>query len=344
MEALFENIAELRFRHQYYHDLKTKDFTVIPFPDTQKILKNNRMIFKPLADGFRLLMEFRKVSDNTEPLLPLISPFKLCFFIKLDNPLFFNFSKLPFIDPVSEAFYFTNYKKPLEETPSSLAASDFVSEKDIVRVISNNIEYHVREEDREIEVVDLEGKRIYDGKVTYNNNVSDISIDIPDRSCGYYELSNKQEYKQPYYFTEKQPRFLFGITELFFDMTACGHINAQKGTIQYYLDFESRPTRWNYRIRLKNNTSNHLEIIDEAQKITFALDESHSSSEERQIISEQLILSREAYDHSFALFSKNTITGAKRILIERLPSPSPRSIVKSEDKSYDFLSTIFLQL
>ena len=68
---------------------------VIPTPQTSALLKNHRMLLKQTQEGFLVLTETEKVSDDPttfKPLVTLDPELILDFYIQLTDAQFFNFT------------------------------------------------------------------------------------------------------------------------------------------------------------------------------------------------------------------------------------------------------------
>ncbi len=93
----FLGFMELRLRHPYYTDARCPDFEIEPAPDTHKLLKNHRCVFKALPDGMRILIAATKDNDKFIPFIPLQKEIKFNFYLRLQNsdfPLFTDLAEI----------------------------------------------------------------------------------------------------------------------------------------------------------------------------------------------------------------------------------------------------------
>jgi hypothetical protein len=78
---------------------------IVPSPETVKILAGQKLIFKALPTGFKVLA---KTGDGTEkPLIPIADDLTLDFYLKAKDPHFAGYTDLQ-IDNVPSLYLFTN--------------------------------------------------------------------------------------------------------------------------------------------------------------------------------------------------------------------------------------------
>ncbi len=97
--------------HRFFADLQFPDGSIVPSVQTAELLKNNRVVVKQVEHRLYAGIE----TDNNVPANPPSKPFlippegtQLTFFLEINNPLFFNYTQLPFAAPSGKLYYFSN--------------------------------------------------------------------------------------------------------------------------------------------------------------------------------------------------------------------------------------------
>ena len=89
----------------YYKDISSLDFDILPSAETVLLLKNYRLLYKVIANRLVVLV---KVDDSGVPLIELDPEAKFVFYLSLNNHLFINFSSIDLAALTTKRFYFTN--------------------------------------------------------------------------------------------------------------------------------------------------------------------------------------------------------------------------------------------
>lgn len=91
--------------HQYFANGLCNDFAITPSGFTQSILRGNKLLFKQYGNKLFTGVE---VSDANVPVIVPANSLQLTFFLTLNNPLFCNYTNMPFTAPAGKVYYFTN--------------------------------------------------------------------------------------------------------------------------------------------------------------------------------------------------------------------------------------------
>jgi len=92
--------------HKYFADGFCDDFAISPSQQTQKVLSGNKMQAKQYDNT--LYVGLPSMLNVNKPADALPQNLQLTFFMQLNNPLFFNYTNLPFKWPAGKLYYFTN--------------------------------------------------------------------------------------------------------------------------------------------------------------------------------------------------------------------------------------------
>ncbi len=101
---LFKKVLELNYSHDYFNDSKASNlFTIKPLAQTQGLLANLQLQFKPTADGFFV---FGRTKEQGEQYFIEPPPECTCSFAVYSNePYMPNFTDMPVFRPGEQVFY-----------------------------------------------------------------------------------------------------------------------------------------------------------------------------------------------------------------------------------------------
>ncbi len=88
-----------------------KDLTIVPTPETKKLLTNRKWIFRSANTGFFIGAEVDSTTASVglfRPAIPLEEEIKLTFTIQVVNPFFFNYTNLRLSENRHQPYYFSN--------------------------------------------------------------------------------------------------------------------------------------------------------------------------------------------------------------------------------------------
>ncbi len=84
-------VLSLALRHAFYTDGRCPDFVIRPGPETERLVRNHRLILRPGADGVRVATP---LDDDGNPFLPLPEDAAFVFHLELRNHDFALFTDL----------------------------------------------------------------------------------------------------------------------------------------------------------------------------------------------------------------------------------------------------------
>jgi hypothetical protein len=119
----FFKLLNVRFYHNFFKDNFLKGLTFLADNETNSLLNNYGILFRPIENGFTLI-------SKTDPKFESISfaeELKLNFYFKINNPDFINITDIPFTN--SQKLLFKNTQ---DQTNEKLHSGFFVDESNVV--------------------------------------------------------------------------------------------------------------------------------------------------------------------------------------------------------------------
>jgi len=98
-------LFSLELLHKFYKDQLCNDFKMMPSGQTETVLKGQKIMAKQYQNK---LYAGVQLNNNGNPFILPEDGMQLTFFIQLKNPLFFNYTNLPFSYPSGKIYYFSN--------------------------------------------------------------------------------------------------------------------------------------------------------------------------------------------------------------------------------------------
>jgi len=105
MNLKYKVLATVSLQHEYYTDGRCTDFSVVPTPATQVLLKNLGAVYKTLGNK---IMVFVRVGENDQPMIPVPDDVSFVFYMLLENQSFYNFSNINYRPAAKKRYYFSN--------------------------------------------------------------------------------------------------------------------------------------------------------------------------------------------------------------------------------------------
>ncbi|MGZ3751833.1 MAG: hypothetical protein ACXVB0_08955 [Mucilaginibacter sp.] len=106
----FGSLFTVELLHQFYTNKLCPDFNIVTSAWTQKVLDGHKALAKPY--GNQLYTGIKTTGDGIavpfKPFVTVEKGMQMTFFLKLNNPLFVNYTNLPFVANAGKIYYFTN--------------------------------------------------------------------------------------------------------------------------------------------------------------------------------------------------------------------------------------------
>jgi hypothetical protein len=106
--------------HKFSASQACADFTIIPSAQTASVLKGHKMIVKQYDNK---LFAGVQVDESGKTFILFEEGMRLTFLLQLNNPLFFNYTNLPFSNPSGKVYYFTNRNNNISNGKKFLSAN-----------------------------------------------------------------------------------------------------------------------------------------------------------------------------------------------------------------------------
>jgi hypothetical protein len=105
MTTNYSYFFQVELLHKYFANGVCNDFSIAPSLQTQAVLNGNRMLAKQYSNKLYVALQ---VDDANKAFITPANNIQLTFFLRLNNPVFFNYTNLPFTYQPGKIYYFTN--------------------------------------------------------------------------------------------------------------------------------------------------------------------------------------------------------------------------------------------
>ncbi|KOH45702.1 hypothetical protein [Sunxiuqinia dokdonensis] len=344
----YQKIVELNVWNDYYQALQSSDFQFIPEKATQRTLRNMGLKLKELAGGFRLF----SAVDETGKLQrdPVSVPFKLVVFMRLNNPLFINFSDLPFDLGASKAYYFSNQANNKREVFGTGSDSLLLNQNEVTTAAdqiktSGKVYSYTHPGDAGIKTAELVSvdtdETVASQELAPVDEHYNFQFILEGLSAGRYKLMlDGGELDRFYYAGELAVASYFGVVELFSHVDVGYKWFTNAGLVSsktYCLAFKRRETLWRYKVINRNG----LEMPNPGVRETDTPWE-FTHSGDHVFVSNIPMPLKEAPITGIALRSNQV--DAASVLINDLPNPGPELIKPDPGNPATIYSDIYVYL
>jgi len=331
-----KQLFEICFEHNYYVDnaIADLDLEILPVLDSEYLFKNYRLIFKKSKNKIYLLHEHDDADGK--PIVPLDEGLRISFVVLQKNPLFLNFTELPFFKPKKEVLYFNNLKTKLNAEKQSLSKSAFVTDSDLYPVSQRTFTYSPANKKAQIGIYDALNKCVY----THPASTGDIEIDLGDAANGLYSIWENKALIHKFILLDPIASRTIGFFDVFITKEQLEYMEKPNfESFAYSLNFKARELFWKYSVIKKYNDIDKSQIVDEREHYQFTSIDSDKQAGKKIFISDRKIELRERFDHQFKLITKNGSSKFERILFEKLTYPPITNLEKYKD---EFVVNIFI--
>lgn len=275
MANTYKELFSIRISHNYYENGFTSDFSLVPLPQTQKLARQYKLIFRPTPDGIDVLSLM--TGDNT-PFLDLGNDNKLSFAMTLHNTDLLNITNLPG-SPDSRQVYH------IENTPE-VGTSIVSREWTLVNPKSSRFTYACESEANEISLKSTGPfGETQTTRMHKNGNRFTANFDLHNKPEGKYILEATEDGQireaEAVYVSEvlwkTRP---FALVDIFTNEL---NYDSKK---KYYIKLTARKINWTYRINLsKDYTGSTISIKDEREspEVLFKLIGSNNKSKGKSL-------------------------------------------------------------
>ncbi len=263
MASTYKKLFRIRITHNYYESRFTSDFSIVPLPQTQKLARQYKLVFRPVANGIDVLSLM--TADNT-PFMDLGDGNKLSFAMMLHNTDLLNVTRLPGNPIAKQAYHIEN--RP--EVGTSIVSGEW----SLITPKSNSFTYS-----RESEANEITLKSTGPFGATYTSEM----LKQGDRFTSAFELNNMPEGKYILEATEDgqtKPAEAIYSSEILWKTRPFALIDIFTRQLSYdklrsyFLRLDVKRVNWLYQVNLtKDYTGSSISIEDqrESPEVFFKL-------------------------------------------------------------------------
>ncbi len=335
---IYKTLFEISFEHDFYADraVKQLDLEVISLNDNARILQNYKLACKYQDNKMVILQECDPSSEPMEAIIPFDENLKFGFIILQKNPLFQNFTELPFFKPKSEALYFNNLNCKPSPEKQFLSKKENITTDDLYPLFPKTFEYQPKKSNTEITVWNVNNECIFRA----NASETKLSINLTNESNGLYTIKENKTTTLTFLSIEPIVNQIIGYFELFVTPKQINYFNNPKATVlSHYICFKSREIFWKYTVVKKYNDIAKTRIVDDLEQLNFKHIDAETQKNTKIFVSEKKIAFKENNEFIFKLITQNGNSKFEKILYEKLALPSVSNIEKYND---DFAANVFV--
>jgi hypothetical protein len=258
--------------HGYYARGYSPDFTFVPTPDCQKLMRNFGLLPKSQPGGFQV---FYTAKEHVPSVLEMEKkPVTFSFFIQNRNPLFSNLTDIALqgsSDANNQAYHFQNREVTGTEESLPLQQGEQVSESNRypLRPMAFEYEWEPSGQPKKIEVKNQEGEGVCSLELP-DEKLNSTLINLRHEVPGKYSLWLDGKEVESFLAADINPMDCFGLLQVHFgDTAAKGYELIKNGKItpkDYSLDFAARATFWKYFFIIKNKSQYGVPEIYKGKK------------------------------------------------------------------------------
>lgn len=344
----YQKLIGIQVLHDFYTSLIASDFTWIPEQNTRRVLNSLGLKTKAKSSGIRIFAEV----DASDKLVKeqQTTSVKLVLFMRLDNPLFVNFSDLPFDLDHSKIFYFSNKSSNKREVFDMgrdsllLNQGDHVTAFDLMKVVGKVYSFVLPGDDgaKTANLVSLDsGDTLISREEASVDNRYNFNFQLDGLKAGRYKLEiDGLEKDRFYYADEFSLNRYFAVVEIFSDTDsdyAYFNPSDEITSKNYSIAFNRRSTFWRYKVVNRNSLDlSDPQIREEATPWDFTM------AGGNVFTSNTPMPLKEAPITGIAL--KGDKNNNASVLIENLPNPDPGLIKPDPDNPTNVYSDIYIYL
>lgn len=263
MSGSYKTICRLRILHNYYNKGFNNDFSFIALPQTQKLAKQYKLLFREVENGIDILSQ---MIDSDTPARDLADSNKLSFALMLKNTDLLNYTQLPKKSDRSQLYQ-------LENNPA-FGNTITVNEWDLATAKPASFAYSTQSEANEVILKATDPySAAFTTKMIKSGDVFTTAFDLGTRPEGKYLLqtiNNGQVQAEEKIYTSE----LLWQTRPFAIIDIFSKELDYAGLKTYSIRLGAKKVLWTYRVNLtKNYTDSNIIIEDsrEPSEVLFKL-------------------------------------------------------------------------
>jgi len=275
MNVNYHKWLELELTNSYFLDAVSTDISIIPTPETSRLLDNYNILLHSRINLFHLFIGVDSASEFSfsESFNGLKT---LEFQLLANNNLFFNYTDLPQVFD-TELFFFGN--TDASEKSTSLSKNQFASSEDIVTLKSKVFDINIESGSNLLEIKDQNEAVIMDIDLSINETPG-VQINLNQFNSGLYDIYIDDQFKERIYISNGNLAVnCFGILNINMDTLR----DRTEANVNYSINFKARPVFWQYKVIIPE--SRKIEVL--GIEIKGAGDETYSNPVEEPIVGGQ---------------------------------------------------------
>lgn len=257
----YQPLFTIELLHNYFASGACTDFIITPTARTVNVLNGYKIKTKQYGHKLFTAIQSDPSIPAGQPPKPFIIPgadMQLTFFLQLNNPLFFNYTALPFSNPANNIYYFTNKSNNIHNGKNLLSDDVFVTENAALTWLPSRSTYqlppHTPAVDIEVSKFDNPPDHftlVLSKHINLGTDASSFTLDLAALPPGKYKLKVNADEQIIYLNDELNSAQTFAVIDIYNDGTiqnnyqlldASRQLNAPLFTVQ----FLSRSTIWKY--------------------------------------------------------------------------------------------------
>ena len=244
--------------HKYFQDEVCTDFDITPSLCTSYLSEGHKIITKTYNNK---LYAGLQLDNDLKPLLVPEDGLQLTFFLKLNNPLFFNYTELPFVYTPNTVYYFTNRYNNVKGSKNLLHKNEFMSSSDALEW-KTSLSTFKFSSPRNLTKVNVYGynrssndytELLFSNTLFFKTNTSVFNLDLSQLKAGAYRLTVDEVDKLIYLNDEQNTSKAFAVVDIFVESTLAAAYKILKPDNSllsplYSVNFLNRSTIWKYNL------------------------------------------------------------------------------------------------
>jgi hypothetical protein len=261
MAGNYQVLFRLRITHSFYTSGYANDFSLVPLPQTQKLSKQYKLLFREVENGMDVLSLMK--GGNT-PFLNLGDSNKLSFALMLKNVNLLHYSNLPTRNSSSQIYQLEN----IPEAGTSITTNEWNLVEP--RPVSFNYTKQANANKIRIRITGPFGTTVV-GSLTKTGNQFAMPMDLANRPEGKYTVQTRID-------GQNQPPEHFYISEMLWQKRPFAIMDVYSGELRYdqpitySISMASKKSLWTYKVNLgKDYTGSTITIEDsrETPEVVF---------------------------------------------------------------------------
>ncbi|WP_340198815.1 hypothetical protein [Ascidiimonas sp. W6] len=338
MNLIYKKWLDLKVSHGYFPDAICKVLTMVPFRETEQILKNYDILLNHKSGTFSFFIG-RNEGEATTLKEKLQGISDLYFTIKVNDTMFYNYTEIPFPSD-TKTLFFENNQSALNKT---LQKNNHVGMEDQISIRAKSFSLIIPDNTTKLMVKDGEGDVVFEA-INIPPSLNHYQVQLRGASPGIFELWMNDELIEKFLYLDNLVRSDMGILRL-----AVADISDLEQIPEYNIDFKAREVFWQYKIAsTSTKTTIKKMLVSRGKENVFEGPQNEqlpNGQEIRTFLSSAPMMLQEELEQPPLLSLNYTGNFSSEIssLELKLPNPQPmelQSFKNQQNESHLLVSTI----